>query len=206
NRGNVTFLQIAPLSRTDVHAYAEIRATLEQSAGRVNGRFAEADWTPIRYLNRNFSHATSMAFLRAAHVGFVTPTRDGMNLVAKEFVAAQDPDDPGVLVLSALAGAAQELTDALQVNPYDKAGMAIALHSALHMPLEERKRRHRRMMAAIREHDIHRWYTDFVGDLSGEAPRSGRERVVPLEPKARGVRAMLSSKARKLAQRITSRQ
>jgi len=127
NRGNVTFLQVTPLSRTDVHAYTEIRATLEQMAGRVNGRFAEADWTPIRYLNRNFSHETSLAFLRAANVAFVTPVRDGMNLVAKEFVAAQDAANPGVLVLSEMAGAARELSGALQVNPYDKAGMAIAL-------------------------------------------------------------------------------
>ena len=108
---------------------------LEQTAGRLNGRFAEADWTPIRYLNRNFSHATLMGFLRAAQVGLVTPMRDGMNLVAKEFVAAQDPDDPGVLLLSPMAGAARELTGALQVNPYDKRGMALALQTALHMPL-----------------------------------------------------------------------
>src|SRR5262249_37751021 len=107
--GKVTFLQIAPLSRGDVHAYSEIRHSLEQAAGQINGRFAAADWTPIRYLNRNCSHATLMGFLRAAQVALVTPVRDGMNLVAKEFVAAQDPDDPGVLILSPMAGAAREL-------------------------------------------------------------------------------------------------
>jgi trehalose 6-phosphate synthase len=179
NRGKVTYLQIAPLSRGDVRAYGEIRAGLEQAAGRTNGRLAEADWTPIRYLNRNYSHATLMGFLRAAHVGLVTPVRDGMNLVAKEFVAAQDPDDPGVLILSPLAGAANELTLALKVNPYDKRGMALALQTALNMPLEERRQRYEQMLAATREHDIHGWYGRFLGDLTGESlqrppDRSGR--------------------------------
>jgi trehalose 6-phosphate synthase len=165
NLGKVTFLQIAPLSRSDVLAYSEIRQTLEQSAGRINGRFAEADWTPIRYLNRNFTHETTMGFLRAAQVGLVTPVRDGMNLVAKEFVAAQDPKDPGVLILSPMAGAARELTGALKVNPYDKRGMAVALQDALHMPLEERRRRHQQMLEALRDKDIHQWYGSFCSDL-----------------------------------------
>jgi len=165
NQGKVTFLQIAPLSRADVLAYSEIRQLLEQSAGRLNGRFAEADWTPIRYLNRNFSHATTMGFLRAAQVALVTPVRDGMNLVAKEFVAAQDAKNPGVLIISPLAGAARELTGALQVNPYDKRGMAVALQSALHMPLAERRRRHEQMLESVRHHDIHHWYGSFCRDL-----------------------------------------
>jgi len=171
NKGKVTFLQIAPLSRGNVHAYSEIRATLERTAGRLNGRFAEADWTPIRYLNRNCSHSTLMTFLRAAQVALVTPVRDGMNLVAKEFVAAQNPDDPGVLILSPMAGAARELSGALQVNPYDKRGMALALQTALNMPLEERRQRHEQMLAAVREHDIHSWYGRFVYDLTGEVIR-----------------------------------
>ncbi|HEY6483827.1 MAG TPA: trehalose-6-phosphate synthase [Steroidobacteraceae bacterium] len=164
----VTFLQIAPLSRSDVLAYGEIRQALEQSAGRLNGRFAEADWTPIRYLNRNFSHATLMGFLRAAQLAFVTPVRDGMNLVAKEFIAAQDPADPGVLLLSPMAGAARELSGALQVNPYDRHGMAVALQTALKMPLEERQRRHEQMLEAVRRQDIHSWYGRFIYDLTGE--------------------------------------
>lgn len=167
-QGKVTFLQIAPLSRSDVLAYSEIRGALEQMAGRINGRFAEADWTPIRYLNRNFSHATLMGFLRAAQVGLVTPVRDGMNLVAKEFIAAQDPDDPGVLLISPMAGAARELTGALQVNPYDKRGMALAVQTALHMPLDERRQRHQQMLDAVRRNDIHHWYGRFYGDLTGE--------------------------------------
>jgi trehalose 6-phosphate synthase len=171
NQGNVTFLQIAPPSRSDVLAYSEIRRGLEQCAGRLNGRFAEADWTPIRYLNRDYTHSTLMGFLRAAKVALVTPVRDGMNLVAKEFVAAQDPRDPGVLILSPMAGAAGELDAALQVNPFDKSGMAVALETALNMPLEERRRRHEDMLAAVRRHDIHDWYGRFVHDLTGERLR-----------------------------------
>lgn len=168
NQGNVVFLQIAPPSRSNVSAYGEIRRGLEQCAGRLNGRFAAADWTPIRYLNRDYTHATLMGFLRAAKVALVTPVRDGMNLVAKEFVAAQDPADPGVLILSPMAGAAEELTAALLVNPYDKRGVAAALETALNMPLEERRRRHEQMLAAVRRHDIHNWYGRFVHDLTGE--------------------------------------
>ena len=171
NQGQVTFLQIAPPSRSDVLAYGEIRRGLEQCAGRLNGRFAEADWTPIRYLNRDYTHATTMGFLRAAKVALVTPVRDGMNLVAKEFVAAQDPEDPGVLILSPMAGAAEELRSALQVNPYDKRGMAQALQTALNMPLDERQQRHEQMLAAVRLHDIHNWYGSFVHDLTGERLR-----------------------------------
>jgi trehalose 6-phosphate synthase len=171
NQGKVTFLQIAPLSRADVLAYSEIRQALEQSAGRLNGRFAEADWTPIRYLNRNFSHTTTMGFLRAANVALVTPVRDGMNLVAKEFVAAQDAKNPGVLIISPLAGAARELTGALQVNPYDKRGMALALQSALHMPLAERRERHEQMLEAVRRNDIHHWYGEFCRDLDAASTR-----------------------------------
>ena len=171
HHGRVTFLQIAPLSRPDVLAYGEIRTALEQMAGRVNGRFAEADWTPVRYLNRNFSHHTIMGFLRAAQVALVTPVRDGMNLVAKEYVAAQNPDDPGVLILSPLAGAARELSGALLVNPYDKRGVARALHQALQMPRAERHRRHHQMLEAIRRHDIHTWCERFLSDLTGESLR-----------------------------------
>lgn len=193
NQGKVTFLQIAPLSRSDVLAYGEIRMVLEQVAGRLNGRFAEADWTPVRYLNRNFSHATLMGLLRASHVALVTPVRDGMNLVAKEFVAAQDPEDPGVLILSPLAGAAHELTGALLVNPYDKRGMALALQTALHMPLPERVRRHEQMLGAVRHHDIHNWYREFLHDLTGEQvlDESGTAAPKPIDglPKREGGRS-----------------
>jgi trehalose 6-phosphate synthase len=164
-RGKVTYLQIAPLGRQNIDAYAQIRDSLEQSSGRTNGRFADADWTPIRYLNRNYPHSTIMGFLRAAQACLVTPLRDGMNLVAKEFVAAQDPDDPGVLILSNRAGAAYELTDALLVNPYDTKGIARALHAGLATPLAERRARHEKLIAALSENDIHRWHKRFLERL-----------------------------------------
>jgi trehalose 6-phosphate synthase len=116
-----------------------------------------------------------MGFLRAAQVGLVTPLRDGMNLVAKEFVAAQDPKDPGVLILSPMAGAARELTGALKVNPYDKRAMAVALQDALHMPLEERRRRHQQMMEALHDKDIHHWYGQFCSDLDRVSTTRVRE-------------------------------
>jgi trehalose 6-phosphate synthase len=172
NCGRLTYLQIAPLSRKDVQSYAEIRRSLEQAAGRTNGRFADTDWTPIRYLNRNFPHASLMGFLRAAQVGLVTPLRDGMNLVAKEYLAAQDPDDPGVLVLSNLAGAAGELTAALQINPYDPRAMSHALQSALNMPLGERRERHAQLLSSLRENSIVRWADRFVLALRSSLPAS----------------------------------
>jgi trehalose 6-phosphate synthase len=174
NLGKITFMQVAPLSRTDVRAYAEIRQALEQSAGRINGRFADADWTPIRYLNRNVPHAALMGFLRAAQVALVTPGRDGMNLVAKEFVAAQDPADPGVLILSPLAGAARELSGALQVNPYDAKGLAHAMQTALGMPLAERRDRHAGMMEVLRRNDVTAWYERFLGALNDAAGRGAQ--------------------------------
>jgi trehalose 6-phosphate synthase len=165
NQNRVSFLQIAPLSRTDVRAYSEIRRDLEQTTGRTNGRFADTDWTPIRYLNRNFPHDVLMGFMRSAQVGIVTPVRDGMNLVAKEFVAAQDPADPGVLILSTLAGAARELTGAIMVNPYDARGMAHGIQQAFNMPIAERRERHQAMIEVLRENSITAWHTSFVDTL-----------------------------------------
>jgi trehalose 6-phosphate synthase len=165
NQNRVSFLQIAPLSRTDVRAYSEIRRDLEQTTGRTNGRFADTDWTPIRYLNRNFPHDVLMGFMRSAQVGIVTPVRDGMNLVAKEFVAAQDPPDPGVLIPSTLAGAARELTGAIMVNPYDARGMAHGIQQAFNMPIAERRERHQAMIEVLRENSITAWHTSFVDTL-----------------------------------------
>jgi len=174
NQNRVSFLQIAPLSRADVRAYAEIRRELEQTTGRTNGRFADTDWTPIRYLNRNFPHDVLMGFMRAALIGIVTPVRDGMNLVAKEFIAAQDPADPGVLILSTMAGAAREMTAALMVNPYDSRGMAHAIQQAFNMPLSERRDRHQAMIEVLERNSISAWHTSFVDTLesiSGRAPQ-----------------------------------
>lgn len=165
HQNRVTFLQIAPLSRTDVQAYSQIRHDLEQVTGRANGRFADTDWTPIRYLNRNFPHEVLMGFMRTAHVGIVTPLRDGMNLVAKEFVAAQDSSDPGVLILSLLAGAARELSAALLVNPHDPSGVAHAIEQAFSMSLTERRDRHQSMLDVLNRHSLHAWHSEFVRTL-----------------------------------------
>lgn len=164
-QGAVTYLQIAPLGRQNVKAYMRIRNLLEQSAGRTNGRFANVDWTPIRYLNRNFPHPVLLGFLRLAQVCLVTPLRDGMNLIAKEFVAAQDPADPGVLILSDRAGAAGELVEALLVNPYDIGGIAAALRQALDMPLAERRARYERLHRTLSDRNIHTWWQTFLQAL-----------------------------------------
>jgi trehalose 6-phosphate synthase len=164
-RNRVSFVQIAPPTRADLHAYQDIRLRLEAESGRINGRFAELDWTPIWYIHRQYERAVLAALFRASHVGYVTPLRDGMNLVAKEYVSAQDPADPGVLVLSRFAGAAQELTGALIVNPFDVDGMADALATALAMPLPERQARHADMLAQLRENNVSVWRDRFMRDL-----------------------------------------
>ncbi|HEY5299447.1 MAG TPA: alpha,alpha-trehalose-phosphate synthase (UDP-forming) [Acetobacteraceae bacterium] len=166
SHGHVVFTQIAPPSRGDIQTYREIRRELEAESGRINGHFAELDWVPLRYLNRAFPRATLMPLYAEARVGLVTPLRDGMNLVAKEYVAAQDPDDPGVLVLSQFAGAARELAAALIVNPYDQAGMAEALDRALTMRLEERRARHAAMLDVLNTNTLDRWRDRFAADLA----------------------------------------
>ena len=164
-RGSVTYLQIAPVSRGEVPEYRTLRQELERLAGHINGSHADADWTPVRYVNRNYPHATLAGFFRLARVALVTPLRDGMNLVAKEFVAAQDPEDPGVLVLSSFAGAARELPQALLVNPYDTDGVADAIAAAVSMPLEERRERWQAMFTQLRQHDITAWRQHFLATL-----------------------------------------
>jgi trehalose 6-phosphate synthase len=167
HQGRVVFMQIAPPSRGDIETYREIRRELEAEAGRINGRFAEVDWMPLRYLNRGFARSALMPLYAEAQVGLVTPLRDGMNLVAKEYVAAQDPENPGALVLSQFAGAARELDAALIVNPYDEAGVAAALHRGLAMPRDERQERHAAMMAAMRRNSLDAWRDRFEADLRG---------------------------------------
>ncbi|HEX3348684.1 MAG TPA: trehalose-6-phosphate synthase [Acetobacteraceae bacterium] len=185
-RSHTTLLQIAPPSRTDIQTYRLLRSELEGEAGRINGRFAELDWVPMRYLNKGFPRSVLMPLYRMAQVGLVTPLRDGMNLVAKEYVAAQDAADPGVLVLSQFAGAAEELQDALLVNPFDQAAVAAALDRALDMPRDERRARHAGMIRVLRRNNLRRWRDRFTTDLSGErshqqaddrAAAAGRERA-----------------------------
>ncbi len=164
-RARVTLLQVAPRSRADVEQYKVLRHELERHAGRINAKYAEFDWTPVRYLGRSLPRRVLAGFYRIARVGLVTPLRDGMNLVAKEYAAAQNPDDPGVLVLSRFAGAAAELDGALIVNPYDIDAIAEALQQALDMPLSERRERWQSMVTPLQTNTSPRWYDEFVGTL-----------------------------------------
>ena len=165
NRKSATLIQIAAPSREDVEAYGDIRRQMDSLCGAVNGDFGELDWMPVRYIHRNVARKRLPGLFRASRVALVTPLRDGMNLVAKEFVAAQDSEDPGMLVLSRFAGAAEQLTDALLVNPYDAQGTAHAIQRALVMPLNERRNRHARLLRKIREQDIHWWTSKFLDTL-----------------------------------------
>lgn len=175
----IEFLQIAPISRGEVQAYHDFRRELEQTAAHINGRFAQADWTPVRYLNRALPRSTLAGLYRASRVGMVTPVRDGMNLVAKEYVAAQNPDDPGVLVLSRFAGAAQQMREALLVNPYDVEEVAETLQTARTMPLKERCERHALLMRGLMTQDIRRWRNDFVTTLTrGKRAEPRAKRIV----------------------------
>jgi len=163
---SATLIQIASPSREDVSAYNDILHELESLCGSINGNFGELDWMPVRYMHRTVARARLPGLYRASRVALVTPLRDGMNLVAKEFVASQDPEDPGVLVLSRFAGAAEQLPEALLVNPYDIEGTASAFHLALQMPLEERRARYQAMMATLRRYDVHWWCDTFLDTLS----------------------------------------
>jgi trehalose 6-phosphate synthase len=146
---------------------------VEATAGRINGRFSEFDWMPLRYINRGFTRRTLAGFFRLSRVGLVTPLRDGMNLVAKEYVAAQSEEDPGVLVLSRFAGAADELDSAVIVNPYDLEAVAEAMHLGLIMPLDERQDRWRRLLAQVKEHDVLHWQQSFVEALARQPAPAG---------------------------------
>ena len=161
----VTLLQIATPSRGAIEAYGNLQNDIAKLVSDVNGRHGEVDWTPIRYLNKGFSQTVLAGLYRTAQVGVVTPLHDGMNLVAKEYVAAQNPADPGVLVLSKFAGAANELDTALMVNPHDIDGMARTIATALSMPLTERRLRWEAMMKKLRSSTIQQWFGDFVDAL-----------------------------------------
>ena len=174
-RSRVSLLQIAPPTREEVPEYGELRERLERESGATNGRYAQPDWVPIRYVNRSFQQATLAGFYRIADVGLVTPLRDGMNLVAKEYVAAQPPDDPGVLVLSRFAGAADELPQAIVINPLDPLDTVESLLAALTMPLAERKQRWQAMYEHLREHNVHRWRADYLGALAGDSMAPPRQ-------------------------------
>ena len=181
----VVLTQIAPPSRGEVESYQQIRATLDSLAGRINGEYSDVDWTPIRYVNQGYPRDKLAGIYRAARIGLVTPLRDGMNLVAKEYVAAQDPEDPGVLVLSRFAGAAIQLRDALLINPYSSEEMSDAINRALAMPLDERKRRWRAMMNSVEQQDISWWRQTFTDRLTAaERPEEVADDAAAAEPGA----------------------
>jgi len=166
-RDRVCLVQIASPSRSALPWYRRERQEIEGLVGRINGELGSADSAPIHYLHRSYPRETLARFYREADVALVTPLRDGMNLVAKEYVAAQRPDDPGVLVLSRFAGAAERMTDALQVNPYVPTEFAETIGQALEMGLSERRERHRRLLESVREETASRWAERFVDELKG---------------------------------------
>ncbi|WP_417669699.1 alpha,alpha-trehalose-phosphate synthase (UDP-forming) [Roseibium sp.] len=169
-RGRINYLQIASPTREDVQAYREIREELEQLSGAINGRFSDIGYTPLQYLHRTVDRNRLAGLYRNAKVGLVIPLADGMNLVAKEYVAAQDPADPGVLVLSGFAGAAEQLGEhALIANPYDSHQMAECIHKALSMPLTERQERHAALLENVLSEDVAWWANSFLKALRDKA-------------------------------------
>jgi len=166
-RRQVSLLQIAARSREDVGEYQRLRRELDRIVGDINGRFSEFDWVPLRYMTRTVRRNTLAGFFRIARLGLVTPLRDGMNLVAKEYIAAQDPEDPGVLILSRFAGAAEELdSGALIVNPFDPDEVANAMHDGLAMPLPERRERWNRLRERVWQNTATRYCEVFLAYLS----------------------------------------
>jgi len=172
-RRRVVLSQIAPPTRESVKAYTDIRRTLEALSGKINGMFGELDWVPIHYIHRSTPRDLLSNIFRASRIGSFTPLRDGMNLVAKEYIASQNPEDPGVPILSRFAGAAEQLVDALIVNPYNVEEMADAIKTALEMEKAERVARHARLMAVLRTYDASAWSTSFISALES----AGAERT-----------------------------
>jgi trehalose 6-phosphate synthase len=165
-RGKVTYLQITPRSRSEIQEYADMERQIDETAGRINGTYGEASWTPIRYVKRVHGRSALAGLYRSARVALVTPLRDGMNLVAKEYVSAQDAENPGVLILSRFAGAAVELEAALLVNPYDPESVGRAIARALAMPLDERRTRHDAMFQVLLANDVKLWGERFLITLT----------------------------------------
>jgi trehalose 6-phosphate synthase len=175
-RNQVVLTQIAPPTRESVEAYSDIRHELETLAGSINGCYGGLDWVPIHYIHRSTARREIADILRSSRVAMVTPLRDGMNLVAKEYIAMQDPADPGVLILSQFAGAVEELTDALIANPYNINDVADLIQTAVTMTLEERRSRHAALLAAVKRHDAAAWCEAFLRVLvrprSADAPEN----------------------------------
>jgi trehalose 6-phosphate synthase len=182
----ISLLQLAVPSRGNIRAYRELKAELAALVGEINGRHGEVDWLPVRYLNKGYGQLTLAGFYRVADVGLVTPLHDGMNLVAKEFVAAQNPFDPGVLVLSSFAGAARELDAALVVNPHDIDGLARQIANALVMRLDERRERWQAMISKLRKSSVQKWFSNFLRALTSASPATSL--VAAARPGALAVR------------------
>jgi trehalose 6-phosphate synthase len=184
-RGQVTYLQITPRSRSGIPEYADMEREIDSAAGRINGTYGEVAWTPVRYVNRAYTRTALAGLYRSARVALITPLRDGMNLVAKEFVASQDADDPGVLILSRFAGASAELNAALLVNPYDPEAVGVAIARALDMPLAERIERHKKLYQALLDNDIKYWGDRFLAALTGRDVQRAKPLVAPQPPVSR---------------------
>jgi trehalose 6-phosphate synthase len=182
-RERVAYLQIAQISRSDVGAYQDIRTRLDGVAGRINAAYGSLDWTPLRYVNRAYDRDVLAGVYRAAKIGLVTPLRDGMNLVAKEYVAAQNPRDPGVLVLSRFAGAARQMKAALIVNPYSREDVADAIKRGLTMSQGERIKRWEALIAGVKTDDVGAWRDNFVAAL--ETSQSVARINIPADAKRR---------------------
>jgi trehalose 6-phosphate synthase len=180
-RGRVTYLQIAPTSRSEVPEYETLSRVVNETLGRINGALSEPGWVPIQYGTSAYPRSLLASLYRLARVALVTPMRDGMNLVAKEYVAAQDPLHPGVLILSKFAGAAQQLMGALIVNPNDKLEVAEAIRDALQMSEPERIARWQSMIEVVRNRDVAWWASAFLKELAAQqsGPRGGSEQMDP---------------------------
>jgi trehalose 6-phosphate synthase len=179
-RGRVTYLQIAPTSRSEVPEYATLGRVVNETLGRINGTLGEPGWVPIHYVTSSYQRSVLAGLYRLAAVGLITPMRDGMNLVAKEYVAAQDPADPGVLILSKFAGAAQQLKAALIVNPNDKIEVAEAIREALQMSQEERLSRWESMMSVLQAQDVAWWAATFLKELTSSKTKTAARGSVSL--------------------------
>ncbi len=165
-RGKVSMIQIAPPSRTHIPEYLSAKKNIDSLVGEVNGEFAEYDWTPVQFLYRSYGHTRLARFYREAEVCLVTPFRDGMNLVAKEYIASQDLSNPGVLVLSRFAGASEELKEAVIVNPFSEEDIARGIFRALTMPAPEKKERFQKLWKKVWENNIYNWGQRFIEDLT----------------------------------------
>jgi trehalose 6-phosphate synthase len=186
HRRRIVLSQFAPPTRESVEAYADIRAELESLSGAINGRYGELDWVPINYIHRPMPRHELRDVYNSSRVCWVTPLMDGMNLVSKEYVASQDPKDPGVLILSKFAGAAEQLSDAVLVNPYDPNDMVQRLRQALEMPLNERVTRHGNLASVVKKSNSDTWSKTYFSALL----KAGRRRIGRAQPSARVMEAM----------------